>query len=164
MNYEIVELKDYSGDKTTIYSVILNDEEETLYDVFIDENIDKYEDEVRDIDQRLEIIASEHGARVQYFKTKEGKPGDGVCALYDEPDKHLRLYCIRYDNCTIILGGGGPKNVRAWQDDEKLTEQVEIMIKVSNDIFKRIEEGEIEWSRDGRYLLGDLKFKDDGKE
>ena len=163
MKYEIVELEDYSGDETTIYSVIIGDEKDTLYDVFINENFEEYEEELRDIDERLQIIATEHGARVQYFKTKEGKPGDGVCALYDEPENHLRLYCIRYDNCTIIIGGGGPKNVRAWQEDEKLTEQVEIMMKVSNDIFKRLNEGEIEWSDDGRYLLGNLKFNDDGE-
>lgn len=163
MNYEIVELEDYSGEKTTIYSVIIDDEVDTLYDFFINENIDKNDDEVRDIDQRLQVIGTLQGAREQYFKHNEGKYGDGVCALYDEPDRQLRLYCIRYGNLAIIVGGGGPKNVRAWQDDKKLTEQVGIMMRVSKDILRRLNNGDIEWSDDGRFLIGNLKFNDDGE-
>jgi len=56
---------------------------------------------------RLKIIGNETGARESFFKTKEGIPGDGVCTLYDTPDKKLRLYCIRYGKQLIIIGAGG---------------------------------------------------------
>lgn len=59
--------------------------------------------------QRLKIIGTKTGAREQFFKLHEGNPGDGVCALFDLPDKNLRLYCIRYNTQIIILGGGWNK-------------------------------------------------------
>jgi hypothetical protein len=123
--------------------------------------LDKYKDELKNIAQRLYIIGNDVGAREQFFKIKEGKPGDLVCALYDEPDKHLRLYCIRFGSLAIIVGGGGPKNTRSWQDDSNLSQEVNKMIKVSKDIYQRILSKEIEWSSDGKELLGNLEFTDD---
>lgn len=52
------------------------------------------------------------GAREIYFK-HEGdnafvrKFGKYLWALHDEEEKKLRLYCIRFANVAIILGGGG---------------------------------------------------------
>ena len=102
------------------------------------------------------------GAREQFFKCNEGKPGDGVCALYDEPDKELRLYCIRYGKVAILLGGGGPKKRQtiAWQDDKKLTKEAQIIISISKDITNRLKEGEIYWSANGYQLSGNLNFSD----
>ena len=59
----------------------------------------------------------------------EGIPGDGVCALFDLPNSNLRLYCIRYGNSIIILGGGGqkPKTISAFQENEKLAKQFEVI-------------------------------------
>jgi len=161
MNYEIVELVNFSGHKTTIYSVILGDDELTLYDYFIEENIEEYKKEIKSIVNRLAIIGNETGAREQFFKLNEGKPGDSVCALYDEPSNYLRLYCIRYGLCVIILGGGGPKFTRTWQEDPKLTLEASTLIEISNDIAQRIKDGEIKWSHNGTQLIGNLKFSDD---
>jgi hypothetical protein len=58
------------------------------------------------------------------------------------------------------LGGGGPKTVRAWQDDNKLTSEAKKMIQVSKDILGRIQSGDLEWSDDGSQLLGNLKISD----
>jgi hypothetical protein len=108
VNYEIVELENLSGSETTIYSVIMGDDSISLFDYFIKENIVAYKNEVSNILNRLETIGKTTGVREIFFKHKEGKPGDGVCALYDDPDSKLRLYCIRYGKAAIILGGGGP--------------------------------------------------------
>ena len=79
------------------------------------------------------------------------------------PDSKLRLYCIRYGNVAVILGGGGekPKEMRAWQESDKLTEEASRMIEVSKAIMARLKSGEIEWSRDGMGLEGDLNFEED---
>lgn len=115
---------------------------------------------------RLQVIGQTTGARDKFFKHNEGKPGDGVCALYDEPNSKLRLYCIRYGNVAILLGSGGPKpsEIRKWQDDEKLTLEVQSMIEVSNDILKRLESGDLEWSKDGSQLIGNLIIKENDDE
>ena len=59
--------------------------------------------------ERIRTINEKTGARESFFKPNEGKPGDLVCALFDIPNSNLRLYCIRFGNSLIILGGGGEK-------------------------------------------------------
>ena len=163
MKYEIVELEDLSGNQTTIYSVIWGEDELTLLEKFIESNKSIYREEVEDVINRLENIGKNTGAREGFFKMDEGKPGDGVCALYDDPDAKLRLYCIRYGRVAVILGGGGPKskNTRTWQDSNQLKNEAEKMIAISKDITERLQTGELMWSKDGYYLEGNLLISDD---
>ncbi len=162
MKYEIVELAEFSGRKATIYSVILGNDNVTLLDHFVQENIIGFKDEVDYIITSLRKMSNVTGVREEFFKLNEGRPGDGVCALYDLPGGNLRLYCIRYGNTAIILGGGGPKppGVRAWQDSAKLKIEAETMIQVSKDIMERLKEGEMRWSYDGSKLLGNLNISE----
>ena len=166
MNYEIVELDEFTGSRATVYSVILDGDDITLFDHFVDENQTDYRKEVKSIADRLQEIGRTTGAREKFFKTHEGLPGDGVCALYDDEDCKLRLYCIRYGNVAIILGGGGPKppEVISWQDDDKLSQEAKTMIQVSKDIIQKLKDGDLEWSSDGSQLLGNLTFIDNEDE
>lgn len=115
---------------------------------------------------RLKTIGHRTGAREQFFKLKEGKPGDGVCALYDKPKKNLRLYCIRYGSLLLIVGGGGlkKKSIRTLQEDEKLKKENKFLKKVSKDIQKRMKEGDIRLSDDYMDFDGDLKFYEEDEE
>lgn len=162
MNYRVVEEKRISGGETTIYSIQLEGQNSTEFVRFIENHKELFKEEVKDIYARLVIIGREVGAREIYFKKEEGLPGDLVCALYDQPDSNLRLYCIRYGKCAIILGNGGhkPKATTAWQDKPDLESAAKQMIKVSEDIYKRLRDGELNWSIDGSYLVGDLEFND----
>jgi hypothetical protein len=159
MKFEIVELDEFSGRKAGIYSVWIEDEEMTLFDKFVEENQQASDTELGSITDRLEIIGHITGAREQYFKINEGTLGDGLCALYDSPDRKLRLYCIRYGSTCIVLGGGGEKNVRALQDDEKLKSENYLLRYISKRITDALKDGEIWWSVDGRKLEGDLYFE-----
>ncbi len=161
MNYEIVEQPQFSGNQATIYTVVLDGDDKSLFDYFLEENIENNRKEVKSILSRLKEIGRTTGAREIFFKKYEGKPGDGVCALHD---KKLRLYCIRYGKVAVILGSGGLKNVATWQDDDTLSDAAEIMIEISNDITKRLQDREIKWSQDGKRLLGNLKFTDDEQD
>ncbi len=163
MEYEIVKLSLLSGTQCTVYSIIPERGGLTLYDVFINENIADFREKVRDINNRLKLIGTKHGARHSYFKHFEGRYGDGVCALYDLPEKNLRLYCIRYGSDVIILGGGGlkTKETMAWQDDTKLTEEATRMIEYAKDIARRMDSGEIYMSRDKPELEGNFYFFED---
>lgn len=100
MNCEIVKLEEFSGTQASVYSIYIEEEEMTLYDRFVIENKDQFFDEINDINKRL-INIGKIGARENFFKLKEGNPSDGVCALYDNPNSNLRLYCIRYGNYYI---------------------------------------------------------------
>lgn len=130
----------------------------TLFDNFVEEyNID-FREEIVSIADLLEDMGNKYGVRENLVKLNEGKPGDGIVALYDNPDKHLRLYGIRFGLGIIILGSGGEKNSRAWQDDTKLEQEVNLLMNISAEINNRIKEKEITFSTDGTYLQGDLNF------
>lgn len=108
-------------------------------DHFIKEHKGKYPQDLLSIIGRLRSMSNVVGALEIYFKLDEGLEwNDLVCALYDTPDKHLRLYCIRLSEHIVIVGNGGPKNVRAWQDDPKLSREVNEMMHYSRIIRKNL--------------------------
>lgn len=150
MKFEIVELEDLSGKYATIYSVIVNNDSETLFDIFLNENEAIFYDEINSIYDTLDQIAHYHGARRQYFKENEGKLGDLVCAIFDTPDTNLRLYCIRFGTTVIVLGGGGykSKEIRALQEDPKLTSENYLIREISELIYQKMKEKEIFWETD----------------
>jgi len=166
MKCKIAKIEQLSGTQTSLYSVILDDENISLFDIFLNENKILFKSELLDILMRLNTIAHKTGAREQFFKLKEGKPGDGVCALYDLPDSNLRLYCIRYGSSMLLLGGGGekPKAIKALQESEKLKTENFLLREISEEISKRIKSGDIEWEKDGMELTGELEFNTEEDE
>ena len=161
MKFKIVKILDLSGRKATIYTVQIEGETNTLFDEFLLENDVNYPDELDNIFDRLEIMGHYEGAKEIYFKHAEGNLGDGICALYDSPDRKLRLYCIRYGSTAILLGGGGFKNVRALQDDSKLKYENYLLRNISKTITNALIEGDLAWSNDGRLLIGKLILDED---
>ncbi len=162
MNYEIVEMQPFSGSEAKVYSIIPEGKTETLFDKFVNEYKGEFKVEIKSILKTLYQIGHTTGARSSFFKQHEGKFGDFVCALFDVPEKNLRLYCIRFGMVAIILGGGGEKaaGVIAWQDDEKLTKEATLMIEIAKDILKRMDEGDLYWSDDRTEIEGNLKNYD----
>lgn len=167
MKCRLVKLGKITGNKATVYSVIQNVEQITLFDKFIYENKNSFISEIKEILIRLNTIGKKTGARINFFREWEGKPGDGVCALrYKEKkrDENLRLYCITFGNQIVVVGGGGPKNVRALQDDEKLRKENYFLRWLSDQISIRIKEKELEYTDDFLEFIGDLNFQDDEEE
>lgn len=166
MKYKIVKLNKLSGNKASIYSVYLEDEEKTLFERFLEENKISFKSEIMDLVSRLSTIGRKTGACEHFFKNNEGIPGDGVCALYDKPNSNLRLYCIRYGTQIIILGGGGhkPKTMREFQKSDKLTEENYFLRDLSKTIKQRMDDDEIEFSSDFMEFEGDLTFNDESDE
>lgn len=160
MKCKLVKIPDLSGKEASFYSVIINDELDSLFDQFIKENKNSFLSELKNIIKRLNTIGHKTGAREGFFKLHEGSLGDGVCALYDEPDKMLRLYCIRYAKQLVILGGGGPKKVKTYQEDEKLLEENQFLQWLSHQIKESMSEGQIEFDNDFRDFSGDLTIQD----
>lgn len=160
MKFELVKDIELSGNECSIYQVYLEDLDTYLYDIFWEENEDLYENELWDIDDRLYIIGHKIGARERFFKLHEGKPGDLVCAIYDVPDSKLRLYCIRYGMDLVVIGGGGEKSkdIRAYQEDENLNRQAEIIKAISDAIYDKQKDGDIRFTNLGKDFEGELKF------
>ncbi len=59
-----------------------------------------------------------NGALERYFR-REGKMTDSVVALPVLKSK-LRLYCLRLTDKIIVLGNGGVKTSRTYQEDDTL--------------------------------------------
>lgn len=157
MKSKLVHLQRLSGVKASIYSIVTEDSAGSLLDLFINDHREKYSQDLISIISRLKSIGNTVGALEIFFKLDEGLAWDDlVCALYDIPDKNLRLYCIRLNENLIIVGNGGPKNVRAWQDDARLSKEVHEMMHYSNIIRKKLANGSLRVSNDGLRFEGDL--------
>ncbi|MDI1322259.1 MAG: hypothetical protein PSV36_05885 [Algoriphagus sp.] len=162
MDFELVKIKELSGKKASIYTVLHNRANKSLFDNFLEENLITFKSEISEILRRLNTIANKTGALEGFFKPNEGKPGDGICALYDRPNSNLRLYCIRFGHELIILGGGGPKPkpIRAFQDDDKLKSENYQLREIAQKIMKAQKEKDIWFSKDFLDFEGELKFED----
>src|SRR5690606_20104880 len=121
-------------------------------------NIDNFEEEVQNIVETINLIGSRKGVANHLIKNHEGSPGDGIIALFDDPDRSLRLYCIQFGNSILILGNGGykPKAIRAWQEDPELSKCVNKLKEISTLITSKIHDREIVISDDCMSLTGDL--------
>ena len=146
-------MPDFSGKNCTVYSAFIDNV--SPFRTFVDDYFAMYREEVEDILSTIQAIGR-LGAHEFYFKINEGKYGDGVCALYDDDVRMLRLYCILFGTEILILGGGGLKRVQTWQDDPDLKKCAETMIEMSKEIagFLKQKSSEIRW--DANEFYGDL--------
>lgn len=157
MIFELVEQSDISGSKTRIYSILIHDESSpshelsTLYEQFIFQHVNEYEEDVWDIEGRLYAIGNLTGLRDNFYKPYEGIPGDGICVLFDKPNKNLRLYFIGYGKVAIVLGGGGPKSkdLRAFQESDELTNANYLLRKIAAVLNEAIKNGRLKLTENG---------------
>lgn len=61
----------------------------------------------------------DHGALERFFRL-EGRINDNLCALSID-SRQLRLYCLRISDKILIVGNGGEKHTRTYQEDEILS-------------------------------------------
>lgn len=61
----------------------------------------------------------ERGALERFFRN-EGHMNDNLCALSID-SRRLRLYCLRISDQILIVGNGGEKITRTYQEDETLS-------------------------------------------
>ena len=107
------------GNKCTLYSIQFSSEDDTEYERFYAKFIKdaKLNTDLLRIVQIVDKIAEE-GALERYFRP-EGKMRDSVVALPVLSSK-LRLYCLRLSNGILVLGNGGVKNSRTYNEDDSL--------------------------------------------
>ena len=153
-------LETYSGEIASLYTVMVDGPNGTIttkLDQFYEKYRGKYPTDLMNIVRRLKSLGNTTGCTENFFKLDEGlDPDDLVCALYDRPDINLRLYCIRLSEQITILGDGGPKTTRTWQEDKNLEREVNEMMNVSKIIRTKMKSGDLRISTDGLRLEGDL--------
>ena len=143
-------MEGYSGEKTRIYSAVVDDNPLMLYEQFVADNDPPFRKEVQNFDDRLRIIGNETGILEEQYKTGMGRRDQHICQFYDKPKAKLRLFFIEEAaKNMIIVGGGGlkPTNARATQDYPELDQQRELLMQVE-DILRKAE-------KDGTLIIHD---------
>lgn len=108
------------NDNVSLYSICFNGSNVSEYEDFLmkfKDNSQLNQDFQRIIVALEKII--ERGALERFFRI-EGKMNDNVSALSLD-SRSLRLYCLRISDQILILGNGGVKTTRTYQEDETLS-------------------------------------------
>ncbi len=101
--------------KCTLYTIQFLTEYERFYNRFKDDAT--YNEDLVRITDLIDRIAN-FGAFERLFRP-EGKMSDRVVALPIIKSK-LRLYCLRLSDSILILGNGGIKNTRTYDESDEL--------------------------------------------
>ena len=108
------------NDNVGMFSICFDGNEESEFEKFLNEFKDNatYNKDFNVILLALSKIIDK-GALERFFRN-EGKMNDSVKALAIDSRK-LRLYCLRISDQILILGNGGVKTTRTYQENEQLS-------------------------------------------
>ena len=107
-------------DNVSLYSICFDGKDISEYEAFL---LKFKEDATLNEDYKKIILALEKivavGAFERFFRL-EGKMNDRVAALSIDSRK-LRLYCLRISDQILIVGNGGVKTTRTYQENDELS-------------------------------------------
>ena len=108
------------NDNVGMFSICFDGSAESEFEKFLNEFKDNatYNRDFNVILLALSKIIDK-GALERFFRN-EGRMNDNVKALAIDSRK-LRLYCLRISDQILILGNGGVKAIRTYQEDSKLS-------------------------------------------
>ena len=108
------------NDNVGMFSICFDGSEVSEFEKFLNEFKDNatYNKDFNVILLALSKIIDK-GALERFFRN-EGRMNDNVKALAIDARK-LRLYCLRISDQILILGNGGVKTTRTYQEDSKLS-------------------------------------------
>ena len=151
MDFDIIEMSDFTGDMAHIYSVMLCGEVQTLLEQFFEDNAN-HGDDLNTIVEKLLVMGHDTGCRRDFFKHHEGASADGVADLRVG---QMRLYCLYFDRTAVFFGSGGykPPEIRAYQEDEVLNAKAQQMRQIAARINKAIIERDIVVNEDGSLTI-----------
>jgi len=115
----------------TLYTIQFLSDDETEFEKFYN----KFKDEVDFNPDLMRIVGflnkiADLGALERFFRP-EGKMNDNVVALPVVTSK-LRLYCLRLSDKILILGNGGEKKSKTYEQDSELNGYVLTLQKFDN--------------------------------
>lgn len=107
------------NDNVSLFSICFEENSQSEFEKFMSEFKDNatYNKDFNIILLALSKIIDK-GALERFFRI-EGRMNDNVAALAIDSRK-LRLYCLRISDQILILGNGGVKTTRTYQEDKVL--------------------------------------------
>lgn len=157
-NVELILLEE--SELVGVYSYIkggeLNSESNSEFENFLLTYNQLYPEDIGTILYRIDTI-KRSGCIERYFRP-EGKRSDRVMGLpsYFDTSK-LRLYCIIISDNALILGSGGVKSTRTYNEDPNLNRCVTELQQIDKIIKKRQHNNKIDIS--GREISGNLTMQ-----
>ena len=130
------------NDNVGLFSICFDGSDESEFEKFIAKFKDNavYNKDYNAIVFALtKIIAN--GALERLFRI-EGKINDNVAALSLDSRK-LRLYCLRMSDKILILGNGGAKRTRTYQEDDELSGYVMDLQKFDKALIEAQKNGRV---------------------
>lgn len=130
------------GDNCTIYTLQFLRDTESEFEKFVSKFINnaEYSEDYTRIAAFIKRIART-GAQERYFRP-EGKMSDSVAALPVTSSK-LRLYCLRLTDKILILGNGGVKSTRTYDEDTSLKGYVMTLQKFEKLLTEGVNDGSV---------------------
>lgn len=153
----LLEGLEIEGDKCQIFSIKFDGEESNEFEKYLLKYETSHKKIINSIVTRLELMKKRNGCLDIFFNLEVSSIYNSLCRLKET--KTLRLYCIRFGNVALILGGGGikPDDIRTYQEVPELNEEVDRLSYVYEKILDKIKEKEIKITNTG--LEGDLYIK-----
>ena len=128
--------------KFTLYTIQFLSEDDTEFEQFFN----KFKDDVEFSPDLMRIVGflgkiADFGALERYFRP-EGKMSDRVVAL-PTVQSRLRLYCLRLSDRILILGNGGVKNTKTYEESKELSGYVLTLQNFDRLIKEGVKDGTI---------------------
>lgn len=129
-----------SNDKVSLFTIVFDNDNLSEFGKFMAKFRDngKLRHDYQVILIALQKIL-EMGVQERYFRP-EGKFSDNICALPINTGK-LRLYCLRLSDKILIIGNGGEKITRTYEENEELNGYVIDLQKFESILKDAIKQG-----------------------
>ena len=127
-------------DAAGLFTIIFENENHSEFVKFVNKFKDDAirKNELRIILNQIDVMLQK-GIEERRFRP-EGKMSDGVAAL-PVYQSGLRLYCLRLSDSVLIVGNGGVKSTRTYQENEDLNGYVISLQKLDSLLKTDIENG-----------------------
>lgn len=127
-------------DAAGLFTIIFENENQSEFVRFVNKfKVDAIrKNELRIILNQIDVMLQK-GIEERRFRP-EGKMSDGVAAL-PVYQSGLRLYCLRLSDSVLIVGNGGVKSTRTYQENEDLNGYVISLQKLDSLLKTDIENG-----------------------
>ena len=132
-----------AGSETvSLYSISFEIDGKTEFEKFVEafEADATYRNDYRRILAALQVVL-EVGALERFFRP-EGKIEDDLVALPLDSGK-LRLYCLRISDQILVIGNGGIKDVKRYEDSRQLLGYVMDLQRFDRLLHAMLESGSI---------------------
>jgi hypothetical protein len=125
-----------------LYSICFNGNDLSEYEQFVKKFLDDatLNQDFQKVFRAIHRIMA-NGALERYFRP-EGRFKDNLTALSID-SKVLRLYCLRISDQILIVGNGGAKTTRTYEENEELSGYVIDLQKFDRLLAQELESGKI---------------------